>query len=498
MSDAPEQDRLPTPVKRRSRRLKHPREGMQAHPAAHATPLFTAYWWQQVWPYAVLVTAVVLWVYARSIGYGFVNFQDPVKVTQNPFLNPPTAAGFRQFWSTAYDGTYVPLTYSMFWVEKFFGGEPWLLHLHNVLLHLASALLVFGILRRVTESFAFEQALPLPVEEARKLAAAAMGAIVFACHPAQAEAVAWVSARQELLSGCMALGAIYAYLIAAGPPVDLRGLPLQQDFNIRGRSYAMALVFFLAALMASLKTAVLPVVVLGINWLLLRRPLRKCFASLLPWFAVAGIWLILSLLGAPEPDPARPTVDWWRRPLVAADSLVFYFRLMLWPRNLVVIYPRNLQEVANHWVSLADLVAIIALVVATIIVAARKNYRVFPSLMVLFAVPLLPVIGLVPYEHHATSTVANRFLYLSLLSLAVIYAWMWLAATSHPHARARRSLGAGLVLVTIGHALSQTPTQVRTWRSTRTLWEHQAKTAPEALLPPQGKATVVELQEVAR
>jgi hypothetical protein len=59
---------------------------------------------------------------------------------------------------------------------------------------------------------------------------------------------------------------------------------------------------------------------------------------------------------------------------------------------------------------------------------------------------------------------------------------MWLAASTHPIPRARRSLAGGLILVAIGHALSQTPTQVRSWASSAALWAHELRFAPDVPL----------------
>jgi hypothetical protein len=235
--------------------------------------------------------------------------------------------------------------------------------------------------------------------------------------------------------------------------------------------------FFTLALTAKAACVTLPFAVLGINTLLLRRPMRKSIWSLVPWFAVAAIWAVIALMGQSLPREIAEAVPVWKRPLLAADSLTFYVKLMLWPRNMVPIYPRSpalVVQTGRCWLDLLLVCAAFAAVVYT----ARRGYRVLPSIIVLFTVPLLPVLGLVPFIHQQFSSVADRFLYLSVLAIAIVYAWMWLAASTHPIPRARRSLAAGLVLVAIGHALQQTPTQVRSWASTEALLEHQRRYAP--------------------
>ncbi|MGI8908775.1 MAG: tetratricopeptide repeat protein [Candidatus Sumerlaeaceae bacterium] len=440
-------------------------------------------WLHRPLPYQLGIIALVFAVFARALTFDFVNLDDNVNIYHNPLLHPPTLQSLSSFWRAPYQDLYVPLFYTSLWFDQLIGGgRPWVFHLTNLLLHIASALLVMGILRRVAESFAFLEALPVPHKEYRKLAAATVGALVFACHPAQAEAVCWVTGRKDVLAGCLSLAAIYAYLVAAGPAVDLHGLTLQQNFRVRGRSYWLALLFFLLALLAKPASVMLPFMILGINTLLLRRPLRKAVYSLIPWFFITGLWIILTLLAQDVPAWIRQLVPWWKRPLLAADSLVFYIRLMLWPRNLVPVYPRTAPEAVTGihcWVD----IAIVGLALVAAAYTSRRGYRVLPSIVLLFVIPLVPVLGLMPFLYEAISTVANRYLYLSLLSLAIIYAWMWLAAASHPIPRARRSLAAGLVLVAIGHALSQTPAQIRNWRNSQVLWDFQMRIAPGAALP---------------
>lgn len=451
-------------------------------------------WLHRPWPYELLIVAVIALLFGRTVTYGFVNFDDDANVTGNVLLHPATLRSLVVFWTQPWEDLYVPLFYTVLWFDQVLGGgRAWIFHLTIVLLHMGSALFVLGILRRIAESFAFLEALPVEHKEYRKLAAATMGALVFACHPAQTEAVCWVTGLKDVLAGCLSLAAIYAYLVSAGPPVDMKDASLQRNVKVRARSYWLALLCFVLALLAKPGCVTLPLAALAINTLLLRRPLRKSIHSLVPWFAIAVGWVGVTFLSQPVPEWIRALVPAWKRPLLAADSTIFYLRLMLWPRNLVTIYPRTPADAVTGvhcWVNLLEvLVAAAATVYFT-----WRGYRVFPSIVVLFIVPLLPVLGFAPFLYHAVASVANRYLYLSLLSIAIVYAWMWLAAASHPIPRARRSLAVGLILVAIGHALSQTPAQIRIWANSRTLWEHQFKFAPDVGIAHGNMAQVLALE----
>ena len=79
---------------------------------------------------------------------------------------------------------------------QLFGLRAWGHHLHNVLLHSISTLLLFFVLWRMTDG----------------LWPSAFVATVFAVHPMRVESVAWVTERKDMLGGLFFLLAPAAYL----------------------------------------------------------------------------------------------------------------------------------------------------------------------------------------------------------------------------------------------------------------------------------------------
>ena len=152
----------------------------------------------------LLVLLVALAAHAPALGGGwvyddwrFIVVNDGLEPLGNPvrFLDPATADPGRlpDIWR--------PLRTLEFALSRAaFGLDagPW--HLVSLLLHLANAALVFLLLGRLGAS----------------VAAAAVGAAVFAVHPAQVEAVAWVSSRGDLWSALFVLLSAHAWLRSAG------------------------------------------------------------------------------------------------------------------------------------------------------------------------------------------------------------------------------------------------------------------------------------------
>ncbi len=73
--------------------------------------------------------------------------------------------------------------------------KPWGHHLTSVVLHAATAILLFLVLLRMTG----------------RLWPCAFVAAVFAIHPLRAESVAWISERKDVLSGLFFMLTLWAY-----------------------------------------------------------------------------------------------------------------------------------------------------------------------------------------------------------------------------------------------------------------------------------------------
>src|SRR5690606_29216533 len=119
--------------------------------------------------------------------------------------------------------------------------NSFIFHTVNVLLHISSVLVLFELLRRLT----------------KHAGASAIGALLFALHPVQVEAVAWISGAKDLLYGLFALVALWQYVLyVQGAQVSGR------ETATRDRSvahYIAALAALLAALLSKPTAVVTPV-----------------------------------------------------------------------------------------------------------------------------------------------------------------------------------------------------------------------------------------------
>jgi tetratricopeptide (TPR) repeat protein len=151
------------------------------------------------WLPPVVLAVLCLLLYGRVVGFGFTNWDDPTFIIHNPVLQQADAASLRGLFtpgSIPHEVLYIPMTYLSFWLERAcFGLKPGVLHSTNLLLHLGNVLLLWGLLR---------------LRSGAGLIAFA-GALIFALHPLQVEAVAWCSGRKDLLATTAALLCLHAW-----------------------------------------------------------------------------------------------------------------------------------------------------------------------------------------------------------------------------------------------------------------------------------------------
>ncbi len=96
-----------------------------------------------------------------------------------------TVEGILWAFTTGHAGYWHPLTWISHMVDvQLFGLQPGWHHLTNLLFHLASTLLLFLVLHRMTKA----------------LWQSAFVAALFALHPLHVESVAWVAERKDVLS----------------------------------------------------------------------------------------------------------------------------------------------------------------------------------------------------------------------------------------------------------------------------------------------------------
>jgi protein O-mannosyl-transferase len=280
---------------------------------------------------------------------------------------------------------YYPLVHSVFWVEhRLFGDATPGYHLLNILLHIFSALLIVTILRK----------LDLPGN------AAWLAGWIFALHPVIVESVAWISELKNTLSGVFFLTAALVYL--------------KFDAKRKKKQYAIALLLFIAGLFAKSVIVTLPAVLLVVFWWKRGRiEWKRDVAPLLPFFFIGIIsglftaWVERKLVGAAGSEFSFTFVE---RCLIAGRAIWFYLHKLLWPSNLIFIYPQWHIDSTAVWQYLFPAAVLLT---AVIFWALRKHSRSPLAALLCFMVMLFPALGFFNVFPFRYSFVADHFQYLA-------------------------------------------------------------------------------------
>ena len=211
-------------------------------------------------PGVCIFLAAIIWVvFGQTLGHEFVNYDDDFYVYENPAVTRGlTLQGIIWAFTHVHCSNWHPLTWVSHMLDcQFYGLSPGGHHLTNILLHTATAILLFLILRQMTGA----------------LWRSAFVAAVFAIHPLRVESVAWVAERKDVLSGLffmLTIGA-YARYAQGRSRVESRESSvgsgsLALDPRLSALDYCLVLLFFALGLMCKPMLVTLPLVLLLLDY----------------------------------------------------------------------------------------------------------------------------------------------------------------------------------------------------------------------------------------
>ena len=342
-----------------------------------------------------LLVAATLAVYAQTFRFDYVAYDDDQFVTDNAMVKAGlSGAGF--FWAltTSRAANWNPLTWLSYELDnQIFGLQPGPEHAVNVALHLASTLLLFFVLLRMTG----------------RTWPCAIVAAIFALHPQHVESVAWIAERKDVLSTLLAMVVLLLYVRYAKVPSLGRYLPM---------AFAFA-----AALLAKPMVVTLPFVLLlfdfwplgRFTWPPDRRKLGRLVLEKTPLLGMSAMVSIATYIVQKQNGAMPDYMPLTERLAKATVSYVLYLSKAIWPVDLAVFYPYTPYGAAAVLASALLLGGITALVFAW---ARRSPWLVVGWLW--FIGTLVPVIGIVQVGAQA---IADRYAYFPMIGLAIAVVW---------------------------------------------------------------------------
>jgi tetratricopeptide (TPR) repeat protein len=209
---------------------------------------------------------------------------------------------------------------------------------------------------------------------------------------------------------------------------------------------------------------VLDVMVLGRSW-------KRAAMWLWPWaIFAAGAGVVAAMI---QPAQGSPENVWYLRPLIAADALAFYLGKLVFPVGMNFDYGRTPAMVLSD--PALPLYWIWAFPAAVAGVIAWLKRPMLSAGAWVFMLGVLPVLGLTPFIYQTYSTVADRYVYVSMLGAGTAAAW----ALGRMSPRSAAFIAA-VVLVILG---SLSVAQAGRWKDTRLLFEYSEQINPNRFNP---------------
>jgi len=386
-----------------------------------------------------LGTFIVFWPVRN---FQFINFDDHVYITDNPYVYSGLArTNILWAFTTAYSSNWHPLTWLSHMIDcQLFSTNPGWHHIINLLFHIINTLLLFTFLSQIT----------------CKTGQSFFVAALFALHPLHVESVAWVAERKDVLSTMFWFLTIIAYVSY----IRHRGII----------KYLLIVALFALGLMAKPMLVTLPFVLLLFDYWPIERfkkeKLHYLILEKIPLFIFSAASCIVTVIaqrsgGALE---STETIPLGFRMANAILSYAKYIQKTFWPTKLAFFYPHPATEF-NLLLLLVSLSLLLAISVYVISQFNKRKYLLVGWLW--FIGTLVPVIGFVQVGAQA---MADRYTYVPLIGIFMIVTWG--VSDLFVKLKCPRYLLTAAALVVLVFLSICSRIQVLYWRDSTALFEH--------------------------
>jgi protein O-mannosyl-transferase len=384
---------------------------------------------------AIAIVAFALLAHGIGLRNDFTNWDDPQLLLDNEQVQSLAPANLVTIFTPQRGKTYQPVRVLSYAIDHaLFGYRPFFYHAQNLILHILAAWLLFLVFRRLHSA---EVAL--------------LAALLFAVHPANVEAVAWVASRKYGLVAVFAFLALHLHL---------------RSSQTRRTQVAVGL-SSLAAMLASPFGVMLPMLMILVDYGARRkwdwRPyIPVALAGLLALGPIAlGLFAEGGISVDIEGDKRHYTVFTMFRVIPQ------YLGILLAPIALNNRYPLEVATTLGDWRVIAGILILLGFAIVAVR-AARRDQRWPLFCGGWFLLWWLPVSNILP----TMTSIADRYLYLAAPGLFLALS-IGLEKLGRPGLL--RKVAVALLLVLSLVAMQRT----RVWHDSLSLWTDCLEKTPQ-------------------
>ena len=389
-------------------------------------------------PVILLITFLA---FIPALRAGFVSWDDGDYASETLLIRDLSNLG--ALFTTPVQGNYHPLTMISLAINFSISGlDPWSYHFFNLVLHLINCFLVFRLIMLLSN---------------RNTVIAFATAILFGIHPMHVESVAWVSERKDVLYGLFFLAGLISYTKYA-------------DTGSK-KQFFLTIFFLLLSLMSKPAAVIFPVALFCVDLLRKRKLSLKLFLEKIPFFILALIGGILTILGQKEAGATgEQFFSLGTNILFGFYGIMMYFFKMIVPLNLSAFYPfppinQNLS--IEYYLSPLFLIALIGLVLYS-----WKRDRAIAFGILFYLVNLLLVLQVFSV---GSAVIAERYTYIPYIGLFYIIGWLIAR-----YAKGNMSKAYAVIFPVTLILAVLTYKQSTVWLDSASLWDQAIKTQPSS------------------
>ncbi|GAB4282918.1 MAG: tetratricopeptide repeat protein [Marinilabiliales bacterium] len=339
----------------------------------------------------IIISGVIL--FYPALNNDFVNWDDDVYILNNPDIT--SFSNIDKFFTNYYIGHYHPLTMISYAIDYAVSGyDPFIYHIHNVLLHIISSILIFYIVLLLLKNNV----------------SAFITALLFLIHPLRVESVAWIAERKDVLYTVFYFASVLLYVLSKQ----------SNEKPQKKRLLFLAIIFFILSLLSKTAAVSLPLVLIMID-IYLGVKIKKAIITKIPlllFSAIVGFFTLYVLGHEKAIYDISNNYTLLDRIFMTFYALSFYIVRLFYPFNLSASYffveKTNGFLPVTYYLSVVLIFAIILFVIKSKIL---KKELVFGFLVYLFTIFMF--LQIIP---SGRVLVADRYSYVPYFGLFFIIA----------------------------------------------------------------------------
>lgn len=383
---------------------------------------FKRYQWLLV---ALALAALTLVVYAPAFHADFVDYDDPLYVTENPWvLEGLNSETFGKAWTERVAGNWHPITMLSHLLDVSMNDlNPSGHHLTSMVIHAINVALLFMLFHNLFGG----------------LFRPALAATLFALHPFNVDSVVWIAERKNVLSTLFWLTGTALYVRFVRRPSILAMVGTILMYTLGLMSKPMLVTFPFTLLMLDLWPLRRVRGISPDDWPVWVRLIQEKSTLFLLTIVFSTYTLMTQFpVGYKHSLIEQPM---WARLLFSLEHYRMYLEKFFWPSGLSVLYPQ--LHMPPDVISVVFSGLLLLGITVTVLVLIRRS----PALAFgwfWFAGTIFPVVGIIGIGQHS---IADRYMYVPIIGL--VTALVWGVPTIQRKAVKRVAIGSGIMAIII-------------------------------------------------